>query len=76
MTFEEYEAIKVTMEHVIVVLNAAERYKESDEVSYSLFLMLREYKDVDADIYKKRFRGYYNLATEIDSQHMEGFHFN
>lgn len=73
MTFDEYEAIKGTMEHVIVVLNVAEKYKESDEVSHSLFLMLREYKDVDADTYRKRFRKYFDLAGEVDSQHMEGY---
>lgn len=73
MTFDEYEAIKGAMEHVIVVLNVAERYKEADEVSHNLFLMLREYKEVDANIYKKRFRGYFDLAIEIESQHMEGF---
>ena len=73
MAFDEYEAIMGTMEHVVVVLNVAKRYKESDEVSHILFLMLREYKKVDASIYKNRFLKYFDLANKIDYQHMEGY---
>lgn len=73
MTFEEYETIKVTMEHVIVVLNVAKRYNESDEVSHGLFLMLCEYKEADANIYRNRFRKYFDLAKKVNSQHMDGF---
>lgn len=73
MPFDEYEAIKVTMEHVIVVLNVSGKYKESDEVSHNLFLMLREYKDTNVNIYRKRFRKYFELAQKADPQQMKGY---
>lgn len=73
MTFEDYEEIKVIMEHVMVVLNASGKYEESDEVWHNLFLLLREYKEIDASTYMKRFQKYYELAVKLDSYHMEGY---
>ncbi len=61
------------MEHVIVVLNVAKEYEKADEVDNILFSMLLEYGDVEAEVYRNRFRKYFELAGEIDREHMKGY---
>ena len=73
MTFEEYNRIKTTMEHVIVVLNVGKEYEKADEVDDLLFAMLLDYDKMPAKTYKTKFKKYYEKAMSCDAYEMKGF---
>lgn len=73
MTFEEYNSIKTTMEHVIIVLNVCKEYEKAEEVDNLLFDMLLDYDKMPAKTYKNKFREYYEKAKSCDTLEMKGF---
>ncbi len=74
MTFGEYSRIKATMEHVMIVLNAAKEHKEADKVDRILFRMLLDYDKVPISEYIKKFEKYISIARSCDKEHMKGYY--